>query len=67
MRDEATIRAMLESERRMYDGFPSKGSVAARACIERIRVLEFILSEPSPAPMHSEKRKGKRNGNGASE
>ncbi len=53
MRDEQEIRDALASEIILFAGFESKGTMAARACAERIRVLEWALSEPTD-PMPSE-------------
>jgi hypothetical protein len=47
MRAEQDIRERHESELILWAGFESKMTEAARACWERIRILEWCLSDPT--------------------
>ena len=69
MRSEQQVRDRLEGEMFLYSRFETKMCDAARACIERIRVLEWLLgptmpmSEPPEVPKRR-RRGGDGSGNG---
>jgi hypothetical protein len=48
MRSENELRQRLATEIIMYAGFATKDSIAARACWERCRVIEWCLEPTMP-------------------